>query len=124
MLFPKYLLNSTSDGLFYFSLTAAREVILTSQVYFSKTGALIGIELVRVNCPKEERYDRGRTTNDQYYFYLKTNEGHVIAMSEMYSSPGTRDYGIRFVQQNGPTLEIEDQTCTEPIALSSTPSAS
>jgi len=111
MPYPKYIITATEDDGFYFSLAAAGGiVILTSQRYNMKTGALIGIELVRENCPIEGRYDRDRSANDQYYFTLRSNEGNSIGMSEMYYSPATRDHAISLIKQQGTTLEMEDQT--------------
>jgi uncharacterized protein YegP (UPF0339 family) len=107
----KYDLKKTSDGQYMFNLKAANgEVILTSERYKAKSGAQNGIESVRENSPKDERYDR-RTASDGFpYFVLKAANGEIIGKSEMYSSTGAMENGIDSVKNNGPDAEINDLT--------------
>jgi uncharacterized protein YegP (UPF0339 family) len=108
---PKYILKLSADDRFHFNLTAKNgQVILTSQMYTSKANAVNGIVSVQINSIKEERFARENSTDDQYYFNLKANNGQIIGTSEMYTTSESRDNGIESVKQNGHTIEIEDQT--------------
>ena len=50
----QYKIRISTNTQFYFILTAENnEVILTSELYINKQGALKGIEVGRVNCPRE-----------------------------------------------------------------------
>jgi uncharacterized protein len=111
---PKFILKLTTDERFHFNLTARNgQVILTSQTYTTKAAALQGISSVQTNSPHDEMYSRYPSTNDQYYFNLKANNGQVIGTSEMYNSVDARDNGIESVRQNGQTRELEDQTLVD-----------
>lgn len=56
---PKFELKEGNDGKTYFNLTATNgEVILSSQGYASKDGALNGIESVQKNAPAAEVDDQ------------------------------------------------------------------
>jgi uncharacterized protein YegP (UPF0339 family) len=111
---PKYILKSTSDERFHFNLTAKNgQVILSSQMYASKSNTINGIVSVQINSAREERYAREKSTNGQYYFNLKANNGQVIGTSEMYTTAEMRDNGIESVKENGATLHIEDLTMVD-----------
>ena len=108
---PKYILKSSTDDRFHFNLTAKNgQVILSSQLYTTKSNAINGIVSVQINSTKEERYAREKSSNGQFYFNLNASNGQVIGTSEMYTTAEMRDNGIESVKQNGHTLEIEDQS--------------
>jgi uncharacterized protein YegP (UPF0339 family) len=111
---PKYILKSTSDERFHFNLTARNgQVILSSQMYTSKQSVINGIVSVQINSVREERYARQKSSDGQFYFNLKANNGQVIGTSEMYTTAEMRDNGIESVKENGPTLAIEDLTMVD-----------
>ncbi len=54
-----YELKATANGEFMFNLKAGNgQVILTSERYSAKAGAVNGIESVRTNSPVDDRYER------------------------------------------------------------------
>ena len=107
----KYDLKKTSDGQFMFNLKAGNgEVILTSERYKAKSGAENGIESVRENSPKDERYDRRTASDGSPYFVLKAANGEIIGKSEMYSSTASMENGIQSVKTNGPSAVVSDLT--------------
>jgi uncharacterized protein YegP (UPF0339 family) len=61
------------------------EVILTSEMYVSKQGALAGISSCQVNSPLDTRYDHRTSLINQPYFVVKATNGEVIGKSKMYS---------------------------------------
>jgi uncharacterized protein YegP (UPF0339 family) len=107
----QYKLKQSSDGQYYFNLTAANnETILTSERYKSKDGAKNGIESVRTNSPDDSRYDRLTASNGKPYFVLKAANQQTIGKSETYSSKQAMENGISAVKGVGPTAPINDQT--------------
>jgi len=75
------------DGQFYFHLEAANhEIVLQSEGYVTKTGALNGIETVRANGKDVDNYVIKEAVNGQWYFVLVAGNGEVIGVSEMYVS--------------------------------------
>ena len=104
-------LKNAKDGQFYFNLKAGNgEVILTSEMYKAKDGALNGIESVKTNAPHVERFESKTSTNGKPYFVLKAANHQVIGQSEMYSSESARDNGIKSVQTTAPTARVDDTT--------------
>ncbi|NLG73143.1 MAG: YegP family protein [Chloroflexi bacterium] len=107
----QYKLRKSSNGQFYFSLTAENnEPILASEMYKSKDGALKGIESVRVNSPEDSRYVRNTSSDGKYYFVLRAANNEPIGRSEMYSSKQGMENGIQAVKRVGPNAPVSDET--------------
>ncbi|RXJ77035.1 hypothetical protein CRV03_07160 [Arcobacter sp. F155] len=109
-----YYVLSKREGIeepYHWVLKAANnEVILTSENYTSKHGALNGIESVRKNCEEDENYQRLEAKDGSPYFNLRAKNHEVIGKSEMYSSKQARDNGIESVKKHGITLALVDET--------------
>ena len=104
-------LKKSIDGQFRFHLKASNgEMILTSELYTEKRGALSGIEAVRRNSPINERYERRTAKSGEAYFVLHASNGEVVGQSEMYSSTDAMEGGIESVKKNGPDGTTDDQT--------------
>jgi uncharacterized protein YegP (UPF0339 family) len=96
----QFQLRTAADGQFYFNLTAENnKVILTSEMYRAKDGALRGIESVRSNGILAERFERRRSSDGKDYFVLKAANNEIIGHSEMYDSPAAMENGIQAVQR-------------------------
>jgi len=94
-----------------FNLKAGNhEVILTSELYKSKGGALGGIESVKKHAPVDSNYRRKTATNGSPYFVLVAVNGETIGKSEMYSSATAMENGIASVKANAPSASIKDLT--------------
>ena len=107
----KFELEKASDGQFIFRLKASNgQVILASELYTEKRGALNGVESVKRNAPIDERYERKTAKNGEPYFVLKASNGQVIGQSETYSSTTAMEGGIESVKKNAPDAPIDDQT--------------
>ncbi|MCP4082306.1 MAG: YegP family protein [Planctomycetaceae bacterium] len=106
-----YELKPTANGEFMFNLKAGNgQVILTSERYNAKAGALGGIESVRTNSPDDDRYERRVAKDDSPYFVLKAANGQIIGQSALYSGTQAMENGIASVKTNGPGATIDDQT--------------
>lgn len=104
-------LNRSSNAQYYFVLKAGNgEVILTSEMYTTKSSAEAGIVSVQVNSPLDERYDRKTATNGKFFFTLKAANYQVIGMSQMYATASGRDAGIESVKANGQSKTVKDNT--------------
>jgi uncharacterized protein YegP (UPF0339 family) len=107
----KFELKKASDGQYRFHLTASNgQVILASELYTEKRGALSGIESVKRNAPIAERYERKTARNGEPYFVLKASNGEVVGQSETYSSNAAMEGGIESVKKNAPEATTDDQT--------------
>jgi uncharacterized protein YegP (UPF0339 family) len=69
------------------------ETLLRSEAYTGRTGAVNGIESVRLNGKIVERY-RVREAGSQAYFILVAGNGHEIAESILYDSIEAAEAGI------------------------------
>ena len=106
-----YELKPAANNQFMFNLKAANgEIILTSELYKSKEGALNGIESVKTNSALDGQFERKQSTSGKPYFSLKAKNHETIGRSEMYSSESARDNGIESVKKNGPTATLKDIT--------------
>jgi len=106
----KFVLKPTASGGYRFNLKAGNgEIILTSQNYAAKESALHGIESVRENAQKDERFERITDKAGQPRFNLLAGNGQVIGTSESYSSTSARDHGIESVKANAPTATVVEE---------------
>jgi uncharacterized protein YegP (UPF0339 family) len=104
-----YQIKTASDGRHQFSLHAGNhEIILMSQLYAEKAGAVNGIASVRENGPHDARFERKLSAKGEPYFSLKAANGQIIGTSEMYGSEASRDNGIRSVMTNCTTETVKD----------------
>lgn len=105
-----YVLKKTTSGQFHWNLVADNhEVILSSESYVAKQGALNGIDSCKRNSPSDERYSRLKSVNNQFYFVLKATNGEVIGTSEMYKTEQGMHVGIASCKRNGPDSPIVDR---------------
>ncbi|MCO4159279.1 YegP family protein [Citrobacter amalonaticus] len=103
------LSKSTNDQ-FRFVLKAGNgEVILTSELYTTKTAAENGIASVQSNSSLDERYDMKTASNGKFFFNLKAGNHQIIGTSQMYASAQSRDVGIASVKTNGSSKTIKEQ---------------
>lgn len=104
-----YELSKSTNEQFKFVLKAGNgEVILTSELYVAKSGALNGIESVQKNSADEGNFSKETAKNDKPYFNLKAANHQIIGTSQMYSSISARDNGIRSVMNNGQSEDIRE----------------
>ena len=94
----KFELKKARNGEVYFNLKSPNgEVILTSEMYKSKRGALNGIESVKKNAALPARFEKKSNKAGKPFFVLKAGNRQVIGQSEAYSTEAARDGGIAAV---------------------------
>lgn len=104
-------LSNAAGGQFKFNLKAANhQVVLTSEIYKTKSGAEGGIASVKENARTDDRYQRKTAKDGSNYFVLTASNGQTIGKSEMYSSASAMETGIASVKTNAPTATTKDLT--------------
>lgn len=107
----KFEIFKDSSSEFRFRLKANNgEKILSSEGYGSKANAQNGIDSVKENAPKDDRYTNHTSSDNRYYFNLHAANNQVIGTSEMYNSAASRDEGIKDVKRLAPDAEVLDLT--------------
>lgn len=92
-----------------FNLKAANhQVILTSQLYSSKSAAENGIESVRNHGGDDKNFELKTASSDQPYFILKASNGQTIGKSQMYNSAAAAQNGIESVKANSPSTVVTE----------------
>jgi uncharacterized protein len=107
----KFELKKSTNGKCFFNLLASNgQVILTSEMYESKSSALNGIASVQKNSADASRFAKLEGKNKAPYFTLKAGNHQVIGQSQMYDNEKTRDNGIKSCMTNGPSAKTVDLT--------------
>jgi len=105
----KFELHTSSNGKFFFHLKAGNgQIILSSEMYESKSGAENGIDFVKRNAAIEAHYETRTASNGEPFFVLKAGNGEVIGNSETYSSTAALENGIESVKTNAPDAVIAE----------------
>jgi hypothetical protein len=107
----KFELKKAKNGQFMFNLKAGNgEIILTSEMYKSKSGAENGIESVKENAKKAESFKPLISKKGEPYFVLRAGNNQVIGTSETYSSESAMKNGMESVKKTAPGAAVEDLT--------------
>ena len=94
---------------YHFVLKATNgQVILSSQEYKGKSGALNGIESVKTNCNDDNCWDRKTAKDGRVYFNLKSTNGQIIGTSQMYKSESGMENGIESIKTNAPGADVKE----------------
>ena len=103
-------LKNNEDNYYYFALKAKNgQTILSSETFHPRiAGAKIGIETVKKNAVKDTRYERKTDKSGKFFFYLKSQNGEILASSGTFTSESGMENGIRAVKENAPFASIKD----------------
>jgi uncharacterized protein YegP (UPF0339 family) len=103
----KFELKVAKNGKYHFNLLAGNgQIILSSEMYESRSAAENGIASVQKNAGDDARYDRRTSAKGDPYFVLKSTNGQEIGRSEMYSSASSMENGINSVKTNAPEAPV------------------
>jgi uncharacterized protein YegP (UPF0339 family) len=107
----KYQLKMAKNGKTYFNLLAANgEVVLTSQMYASKSAAKNGIRSVRTNAGDPARSEQLQNQSGRHYFVLKAGNHQVIGTSQAYATAAAMDKGLKAVAKAAAAEKVDDAT--------------
>ena len=105
----KFEIEEAKDGKYFFNLKAGNgEVILTSQMYKAKSGALNGAESVRTNASDDSLFERKVSTGDKPYFTLQAKNHQTIGKSGFYKSTAAMEKGIESVKRSATDARIDE----------------
>lgn len=94
---------------YHFVLKAGNgQVILSSQMYASKSGAMNGIESVKKNCGDENCWERKTAANGKFHFNIKSTNGQIIGSSQMYAAESGMNNGIESIMKNAPEADVKE----------------
>ena len=100
-----------SRGQFMFNLRSPNgRIILTSERYKTRAGALNGIKSVKMNARKANPFDRRKSRNGKPCFVLVAANNEVIGRSQLYASRSGCINGMASVRRNAPGAKTDDQT--------------
>jgi amphi-Trp domain-containing protein len=103
----KFEVYTGGDGQSYFRLKAPNgEVILASEGYQKRKGALSGIESVKKNA-QPEQFEVRESKAGQPYFVLKAKNNQVIGTSQMYKRQASCKKGVKSVIKTAPKAEVD-----------------
>ena len=98
-----------SGDKYHFVLKAGNgQVILSSQMYASKSGAMNGIESIQKNCGDDNCWERKTAKNGKLHFNLKSTNGQIIASSQMYAGESGMENGIESIKKNAPGASVKE----------------
>lgn len=107
----KFVLKTSGDQLVFDLLASGTsELLLTSERYSHKAGALEGIAAARFSAPFEAQYLRMTSPTGEAYFVLHAGSNEVIGTSAMYPSWRAREEAIAVVKANAPGASVDDRT--------------
>jgi uncharacterized protein YegP (UPF0339 family) len=105
-----FVLAKSKSGKFVFNLHAGNgQVVLTSEMYEDRSGALNGIESVRTNAAMKERFEMREAKDGRPYFVLKAGNGQIVGRSQMYKGARTARNGMESVMTNAPEAAIVEE---------------
>ena len=105
----KFEIKAGKNGKYRFNLKSSNgQIILTSESYDSRNGAVSGIESVRKNAGNDSRFERKTAKDGSAFFVLKATNGEPIGKSEMYASKRSMENGIASVGKNAVDATVAD----------------
>ena len=105
----KFEIKEGKNGKFRFNLKSSNgQIVLSSESYDSRSGAMSGIESVRKNAGDDSRFERKTAKDGSAFFILKAGNGEPIGKSEMYASKRSMENGIVSVGKNAADAAVVD----------------
>jgi len=94
------IFQSEKDKKYYFHLKARNgKLVLSSQGYSRKAGALKGVSSVKKNCSDDTSYERKVAKDGRHHFNLISKNKQIVGSSQLYNSKSSMESGIRSVKE-------------------------
>jgi uncharacterized protein YegP (UPF0339 family) len=107
----KFVISKKATGEFQFDFIDKKgNILLRSGSYTRKTMCINGIESVKRNSQDNSKFNCKRSSNDEPYFNLKSFNGKILGISQIFEDKASRDNGIEYVKNKAPNAPIEDQS--------------
>jgi len=105
----KFEIKAGKTGKFRFNLKASNgQIVLTSEVYESRSAAVKGITSVKKNAGNDKRFERKTAKDGSPYFVMKAANGEPIGKSEMYKTKKSMENGVASVGKHAPDAPVVD----------------
>ena len=106
----KFVISKKINGEFQFDFIDKKgNILLRSGGYTRKTICIKGIESVKRNSQDISKFNRKRSLNNEPYFNLKSFNGKILGISQIFEDKVLRDSGIEYVKNKASNAPIEDQ---------------
>ena len=97
----RFVISKKENEAFQFTLLDyENNEILFSKDYSTKFSCDEGIELVRKYARIDPLFERGKSSDNKFYFYLKSPGGKIVGASRKYDSIKSMEMGINSVRIN------------------------
>lgn len=107
----KFIILPRGNGRYQFDLlNHDGQSILHNEGYRSKLAVLKGIESVKKNAGKPERYFLPAPNTEPLMFQLKATNGQVIGVSDAYTDFAVMAKDISLIQEQAPLATVDDLT--------------
>lgn len=107
----KFEIFKDKKGGFRFRLKSGNgEIVLSSEGYKDRSGAVSGAQAVKRNAGLLARFEKRAPSGGKFHFVLKAANHKVIGTSETYPNEAACDAGIKSVIQVAPLAAIEDKS--------------
>ncbi len=103
----KFVLKASGDQSMFNLHAPNGQIVLTSERYVSRSGALGGIESVKTNAADDARFELSESGTR---FNLKAANGQVIGTSQVYASESAAREGMQAVKRAADGATTDDQT--------------
>ncbi|MFA9187053.1 YegP family protein [Flavobacterium sp. FBOR7N2.3] len=105
----KFVISKNTNGEFkYEFLDQFEQLIFGKSGYKNKAMCLKVIESIKRNAQEDSKFYRKRTADNECYFNLKSSNGQILGISEIYQDKATREDIIQFVKTTSANASIED----------------
>jgi uncharacterized protein YegP (UPF0339 family) len=106
----RFVIIRNADGMFQFSYKDKQNrTILNSGIYTRKTMCIKGVRSVQHNSQDNLKFNKKKSPNgNMFYFNIKSSNGKVIAISELFEEKEIRDFYISSMKSDVPNASIEE----------------
>ena len=107
----KFVISKNTNGEFkYEFLDQFEQLIFGKSGYKNKAMCLKVIESIKRNAQEDSKFFRKRTADNKCYYNLKSSNGQILGISEIYTDKATREDIIQLVKSTSAGAAIQDYT--------------
>ena len=89
-------------------INAEGKTIVKSENYAQKASAKNGIESVKKNCLVDARYELKESTNNKFFFNIKSTNGQIVGTSALFETEEERTAAISELKANATNAQITE----------------
>lgn len=104
------IVRKAKDAFEFFYKDSKNKTIFYSGSYTRKTMCISGIESVKLNSQDSSKFNKKTSSTGAFYFNLKSLNGKIIAVSELFEDRNLRNNIMDLIHTNAKDALIEDQS--------------